>query len=460
MKYDFIVIGSGVSGARIAYELNAGGAKVLLLEAGKEFGAKTFPRNELDYSSQLFWGGGIEMSTDGRLGFLRAKVVGGTSIVNQALLDRFDDIAWRDWRSVSGVSYFDAESMEPHYKAVSKGLDIRHFEEEYFNPNARIFTRAFDKLGYGWKPLDRAQGDCKLDKGTDCIVCLGGCPRDSKQSALVTVIREGRKCGLIVEPEWEVDRLEFSAGEVRVVGLQLGKQQELTAPQVVLAAGALGNSKILHRSGLGAKLPALGTRFSCHPQLMTYAYFSEVIDAHKGAFQTVKSADPKMREWGFKLENVFAQPIGTGMLLPGYGEQHQKRMSKFRHYASMEVALRDEATGRITVGKGGKLMIDKKLTDVDRAKGKRGLELVRELFTAAGAQEIIACEQAFGLHLMGGCPIGTDPGTSVTSPEFKLHGFNNVWLADSSVFPGAPGINPSFTIMALSHRAAQGMLKR
>lgn len=460
MNFDFIVVGSGVSGGRIAYELTIGGARVLLLEAGREFSGPTFPKNELDYSAQLFWGGGIEISADGHFGFLRGKVVGGTSIVNQALLDRFDSVAWSDWKTQSRVPFFDETSMEQHYKACEEGLDIRGFEEEFFNTNAKIFTRAFEKSGYGWKALERAQGDCKLDQGSDCIVCLGGCPRDSKQSSLVTVIRAARKKGLAVESEFEATELQIQPDEVCVRGVQRGEKREFRAPKLVLAAGAFGNTTLLYRSGWKPKLPALGKYFSCHPQFMTYALFNEPVDAHKGAFQTVKSHDPKLRAAGFKLENVFAQPIGTGMLIPGYGAQHQRKMEKFRYYASMEVALRDDNAGELSVGKNGKLAIHKPLTSSDRSKAKKGLELVRELFTAANAAEIIGCKQTFGLHLMGGCVIGTDPKDSVVDPEFRLIGARNVWIADSSVFPNAPGINPSFTIMALSHRASQGMLKK
>jgi choline dehydrogenase-like flavoprotein len=48
----------------------------------------------------------------------------------------------------------------------------------------------------------------------------------------------------------------------------------------------------------------------------------------------------------------------------------------------------------------------------------------------------------------------------VVDPEFRVHGLPNLVAADSSVFPSAPGINPSFTIMALSQRAGQSMTAR
>ena len=275
----------------MAQELTAGGARCILLEAGREYSSRNFPDNELDSSTQLFWGGGLELSTDGNLGFLRAKCMGGTSIVNQALLDRFDDLAWDDWKSRSGVAAFTSQEMEPHYAACERDLCVSEIPPHHYNRNAKIFTSALDALGYGWKPLQRGQRDCQLEKGTDCIVCLGGCPRDSKQSSLVTTIRRAREKGLEVRSQFEVHHVMYSKESVRVLGIHEGAQQSLEARKVVLAAGALGNSGILLKSNLIRPMPALGTTFSCHPQFMTYALFDEPVDAHKGAFQAVKSGD-------------------------------------------------------------------------------------------------------------------------------------------------------------------------
>ena len=95
---DFAIIGSGASGGRMACELTDAGARCLLLEAGSWFDALGSPGNELDASARMYWGGGIELSADGALGLLRGKCVGGGSVVNRAILDRFDDDAWDDWR--------------------------------------------------------------------------------------------------------------------------------------------------------------------------------------------------------------------------------------------------------------------------------------------------------------------------------------------------------------------------
>jgi choline dehydrogenase-like flavoprotein len=456
--FDFIIIGSGVSGARIAHQLTQEGANCLLLEAGKHFKRENFPQSEIDYSAQMFWGGGLELSQDARLGFLRARCVGGTSVVNQALLDRFDEDAFEDWRFHTGIETFTEADWEPYYEEVEKSLSIQTIPIEQQNKNAKIFTKAFKEEGYFWAPLKRAQANCAIEKGSDCITCLGGCPRGSKQSALVTLIPEAEKQGLRIETECDVHSIRVKKNEITVHAFQKGQAKEWKAPKVALAAGSFGNTKILSRSKLKKPLPALGKFFSCHPQYMVYGLFEEPIDAHKGAFQSVQSKDKKLRRFGFKFENVFAPPIGTAMLIPGIGSNHLEAMKKYRYLASMEIALRDEAVGEINVTRSGKIKVKKILTHQDKQRLQEGLATARELFQAVGAKKIIQGEQGFGLHLMGGCAIGVDGKDSVVGPDFQIHENPGLYAADSSIFPSAPGINPSLTIMAMSQKASQEML--
>lgn len=457
--HDFAIIGSGVSGGRIAEELTKAGARCLLIEAGKRFDRHSFPPNEMASSTQMFWGGGIEISRDARFGFLRGKCLGGTSVVNQADLDRFDDFAWNAWRDRSGVDYFSTAEMSPHYDYLDSCVAAGPIPPEHYNRNAKLFTAAFEKKGYHWQPIQRSQTDCRLDMGSDCIVCLGGCPRDAKQSTLVSCIPRAVARGLEIETELEIRQLEHAADHVRLLGVQHGQERTIKARKVVLAAGAFGNTALLKKSNeIARKLPALGSSFCCHPQFMTYGLFDEPVNAHKGALQSVQAHDAKLRQAGLKLENVFAGPIATAMLLPGIGRPHHASMKKMRYFGCIEVAIMDEPEGKIDLDKTGRLQPDKVLTASDKAKIQKGLGIAVELHHAVNAKQVIRCDQGFGLHLMGGCPIGTDGRQSVVSPDFQVHGFPNLYAADSSIFPTAPGINPSYTIMALSVKASQAML--
>jgi choline dehydrogenase-like flavoprotein len=127
--------------------------------------------------------------------------------------------------------------------------------------------------------------------------------------------------------------------------------------------------------------------------------------------------------------------------------------------ACIEVAVRDTNPGRIRVGKQGTPQVEKTLNHEDERRRDRGKEAIRNIFLSTGAREIVEGNVAIGLHLMGGCNMGTDAKRSVVAPDFRLHDHRRIYAADSSIFPNAPGINPSFTIMALSCQAADRILR-
>ncbi|MBX7254818.1 MAG: GMC family oxidoreductase [Candidatus Hydrogenedentes bacterium] len=457
--YDFIVVGSGSSGGVVAGLLQRAGAKCLLIEAGKHFTASTFPANEADYSAQMFWGGGLEYDTRCLMGFLRGKCVGGGSIVNQALQDRFDDIALGDWKAQSGIDYFTPEAMDPFYTAAEDGIVLQTLPAEQRNRSAQLFIRGLDHAEVGWAALRRGQCDCGVEQGNDCIACLGGCHRDSKQSTLIAYIDPAMPKGLDLAAEFLVDRVEHSASGVKVHGHNGSGPKTYEAKKCILAGGSFGTTQILLKSGFRDKLPALGKCFSMHPQYMSFAEFDEPVDAHKGAFQTVKSSDKGLRKKGYKLENVYAPPVSIAMLYRRGGVDLQRFMKRYRYYACVEVAVRDEATGELSIDRKGKLLIKKEITAQDAARRDDGLELVRSVFAAVGAKSMFQSPMYFGLHLMGGCAIGVDPRTSVVNEAFQVHGCENLYTADTSIFPNAPGINPALSVMALAHKLSRQLVK-
>ncbi len=459
--YDFIVVGSGTAGGILSHNLCRAGASVLLLEAGPYLTKETFPKNEALASSQLYWGGGIEFSQDARFAFLRGRVVGGSSIVNQALMDRFDEIALDDWKAESGVNFFSLPAMEPYYEMAERHLSLHTFAAEERNRNAQLFVKGCDTLGYHWHFLRRAQSDCAFEKGNDCIGCLGGCHRDAKQSMMVVYIRQAEKLGLEVQANVEVERIQ-PGNPLRVYAtangnnLSKGQKVEYQARRLILSGGSFGTTRLLLQSGFQS--PALGKYFSSHPQFMFFGVYDEEVNAHKGMFQSVASKDPHFRERGFKLENVYAGPVSTAMLFHASGTKHQEIMRKYRNMTCAEVAIRDENVGQISITKSGKLVVHKPLTAQDRQRMQDGTGTLKEILAASGAKYVIESPYYFGLHLMGGCRMGVDDRTAVVGPDYQLYGQKDVFVCDSSLYPNAPGINPGLTIMALAHRLSEQLI--
>jgi choline dehydrogenase-like flavoprotein len=113
---------------------------------------------------------------------------------------------------------------------------------------------------------------------------------------------------------------------------------------------------------------------------------------------------------------------------------------------------------------------------------KRGVELLTELYWAAGAEVIYTPVAGAGelrdgdidtlraldvrardLTLLAFHPLGTAradarPDHGVVDAGLKLHGCEGVYVADGSVVPSSIGVNPQLTIMALSTRLAYTLL--
>jgi hypothetical protein len=75
------------------------------------------------------------------MAYLRAKCVGGTTIVNQCLLDRYDESRlFRMENFIQVVKFFNEASMSPYYDKVESQLSLQEIEEpQNFNRNTLKF---------------------------------------------------------------------------------------------------------------------------------------------------------------------------------------------------------------------------------------------------------------------------------------------------------------------------------
>jgi choline dehydrogenase-like flavoprotein len=63
-------------------------------------------------------------------------------------------------------------------------------------------------------------------------------------------------------------------------------------------------------------------------------------------------------------------------------------------------------------------------------------------------------------HLQGSCKLGPDPSNSVVGHDHRVHGTQNVYVMDSSVFPTTVGANPMQSIYSLSKLVAERIAGR
>jgi choline dehydrogenase-like flavoprotein len=60
-------------------------------------------------------------------------------------------------------------------------------------------------------------------------------------------------------------------------------------------------------------------------------------------------------------------------------------------------------------------------------------------------------------HVMGGCPMGPDPGRALVDENGRHHHVANLSVHDGSIFPTSIGANPQLSIYAQAARMATSL---
>jgi choline dehydrogenase-like flavoprotein len=86
------------------------------------------------------------------------------------------------------------------------------------------------------------------------------------------------------------------------------------------------------------------------------------------------------------------------------------------------------------------------------------LARAQEWLTASGAVRVWGrlprLKLSAGQHQAGTCRMGLDPRTSVTDAWGRVHGHDNLFVADGALHVTNGGFNPVLTILALAFRVA------
>jgi choline dehydrogenase-like flavoprotein len=64
------------------------------------------------------------------------------------------------------------------------------------------------------------------------------------------------------------------------------------------------------------------------------------------------------------------------------------------------------------------------------------------------------------VHPQGGNALSRDELKGVVDEHFRVHGLDNVFVCDASVFPSPITVNPQMTVMALARYAADDVAGR
>jgi choline dehydrogenase-like flavoprotein len=185
---------------------------------------------------------------------------------------------------------------------------------------------------------------------------------------------------------------------------------------------------------------------------------------------------------GYVMETWFNPVVSQALNMPGWLEDHRRNMSRFPYLTAAGVLVGTTKTGRIRNALTGGADIDFTVGEKDVKTLVGALKLLSRIYLEAGAKRVMPSTFQFheftkeselsklddyiknpgylsigSGHPQGGNALSGDPGKGVVDPTFRVHGFENLFVCDASVFPTATTVNPQLTVMALAEYAAPGM---
>jgi choline dehydrogenase len=486
---DTVVIGGGTAGAAVAARLAQGTAqKVLLIESGPDYGAfveQRWPAQLLDARSLP---GGhdwdyVNGADTGRRGHTldRARVIGGCSSHNGCASIWGSRVDYDHWAALGNAGW-SADDLLPFFKLASETLRVKRISSSEITPWQRACLDTAPTIGIP-QVADLNDLDEDIGMSTSPVNILDGV-RWNTAFAYLDPLRGNDR--LTIRGQTQVDRLRLEGGRVTAIEA-IGPDGPVTiqASRVVVCAGSYGSPAVLLRSGIGpesdlrslgieTKLdlpvgrnlhdhPAVYLKYSGTPRLMaamldfaarggtlfseqTIAkfrskYCTSAYDLHLFPVggQFTDTAD----SWEFLLPVANMVPLSRGSV----------QLTSADPFATLNIdtAYLSDPEGR------------------DLAILWSGIEAVREYACQAPLAALIGEEisptveyrtpedvrgdNLHYFHPVGTCKMGpeADP-TAVVDAHGKVHGVDNLYVADASIMPVVPRANTNIPALVVGER--------
>ena len=519
--YDVVVIGSGFGGAINACRLAQAGRSVCILERGKRWGKKDFPRTT-GQVARAFWNykdyGLLDYRAFKNIDVIQASGVGGGSLVYFNVHIRTPPEIFENPRWPKSVK---RDILNPFYDKARDMLEAKPLTPpvDYDMPKrTQAFGAAAEGAGRkaelmeicvytGSEKINR-QGIVQ-DGCVYCGNCMLGCHVHAKNTLDLNYIPLAEQHGAEVYPLHLVEKIEpndpVETNGYRVTFRQFalngGESQigSVTGRKVIISAGSLGSTEILlrcrdvHRT-LPNLSPALGTKFSGNGDFLLAGTLeaNREIDPASGPsitagadFSTAKNRiliqdlgfpDPflwylesslpvpsRLKNLHIFIKKYFMRTVGlshASAFTDGADKLFQGGVTpRFLPYLGMGTDAADGSMGL----SGGNMEIN---WDSSRSREmfSEMENAMKELSRSIGGKYMPSIlwgwpfRKLLTAHPLGGCVMSDDRNEGVVNEFGEVWNYPNLYVSDGSIIPTALSVNPSATISALSERIADELV--
>ncbi len=523
-KVDVLIIGSGASGAAVAWSLAETKMRILCLEQGDWVKPTDYPSNGRDWEARLFSDFATSPNRRNRITdypindsnspikVVNFNGVGGSTIMYTAHYPRLHPSDFRV-KSLDGVADdwpVDYWTLEPFFAENDRMTGVAGLSGDpaypHHNPplpplplgkTGTRYARAMNKLGWHWWPSDSAIATQAYEGRAPCINlghCTPGCAQGAKSSADITYWPQALRAGVELRTRARVREITLDSN-----GMASGviyydadhKEHVQPAEMVIVACNGVGTPRLLLNStsgkfpnGLANSSGLVGKNLMFHPYAHIYGYVDEPLDGNRGPPLCVWSQEfyetDKARD--FVRGYIFQFSRGTGAIieaitstlsgrLPVGRAHHGVYRKLMNRRVGMVAAIEDlpEEHNRVTLDPVQKdsdgipaPKIDYTIGDNSRKMLAHAIGNARTILEAAGATGIASEAPILngGWHLLGTARMGNDPERSVVNGWGRSHDVKNLFIVDGSIWVTSGGVNPTSTIQALALYIADQIKKR